>query len=436
MVVKVGIAKLGNIASGVMAELLLDERADREDMQTFMATSGTKLQPEDIDRVVTNMKAWGPDFCVVVSPNGVLPGPTGAREELAKAGIPVVVITDDITTKKEQFDALKASTFGYIIMKADSMIGARREFLDPIEMADYNGNLVKVLALTGAFRKLQFELDKVINQVKAGKKGADLVLPKVVMTSDKAVEGEFSNPYALAKARAAYEIASAVAGVNVKGCFMTKEWEKYIPIVCSAHEMMRQASVLCDEAREIEKASEQVRSLFLGMLDRGRIRDARGDELDTRQCVIVLTSNALRPGATGSTGFIKERRDIIPMLADHFPREFLGRLDEIILFRDLEDTHLKEILKMQLREGLERFVQDGVEVRYDEDQLLEHLLRGLREAKSIGARGMKRLLERVVWQPLAVAVAGYSGPKPVTMVLGDEFYQTGRIQIAGTREGE
>lgn len=258
MVVKVGIAKLGNIASGVMAELLLDERADREDMQTFMATSGTKLQPEDIDRVVTNMKAWGPDFCIVVSPNGVLPGPTGAREELAKAGIPVVVITDDITTKKEQFDALKASTFGYIIMKADSMIGARREFLDPIEMADYNGNLVKVLALTGAFRKLQFELDKVIDQVKEGKKGADLVLPKVVMTSDKAVEGEFSNPYALAKARAAYEIASTVAGVNVKGCFMTKEWEKYIPIVTSAHEMMRQASVLCDEAREIEKAGDAV----------------------------------------------------------------------------------------------------------------------------------------------------------------------------------
>jgi methylenetetrahydromethanopterin dehydrogenase len=56
MVVKVGIAKLGNIASGVMAELLLDKRADREDVQTFMATSGTKLQPEDIDRVVSNMK--------------------------------------------------------------------------------------------------------------------------------------------------------------------------------------------------------------------------------------------------------------------------------------------------------------------------------------------------------------------------------------------
>src|SRR5512137_315605 len=257
MVVKVGVAKLGNIASGVMAELLLDERADREDMQTFMATSGTKLQPEDIDRVVTNMIAYKPDFAIVVSPNGVLPGPSGARERLAAAGIPVVFITDDVTTKKEWAD-IKDGKFGYIIMKGDSMIGARREFLDPIEMADYNGNLVKVLAVTGAFRKLQMALDQVIDQVKAGKKGGDIVLPKLIVGSDKAVDGEFTNAYALAKARAAYEIASAVAMVNVKGCFMTKEWEKYIPIVSSAHEMMRCAAALCDEAREIEKAGDSI----------------------------------------------------------------------------------------------------------------------------------------------------------------------------------
>lgn len=187
---------------------------------------------------------------------------------------------------------------------------------------------------------------------------------------------------------------------------------------------------------EIEKASAQVRNLLLGMLDRGRIRDARGDELDTRQCVIVLTSNALRPGAKGSLGLVKDRKDIVAMLADDFPRELLGRLDEIILFRDLEDAHLREILRKQLREGLERFGREGVAVRYDENQLLEHLLRGLQEAKSTGARGIKRLLERALEQPLAMALAGYSGPKPVTVVLGNEFYLTGRIQIAGTEEGE
>jgi len=258
MVVKVGVAKLGNIASGVMAELLLDERADREDMQTFMATSGTKLEPADVDRVVSNLKAYQPDFCIVVSPNGVLPGPTGAREQLAAAGIPTIIITDDVTTKKE-WEGVKADTkFGYIIMKADSMIGARREFLDPVEMSDYNGNLVKVLALTGAFRKMQIALDAVIDQVKAGKSGADIELPKIVMTADKAVKDEFTNPYAYAKARAAFEIAAAVAMVNVKGCFMTKGFENYVPIVASAHEMMRSAMILCDEAREIEKGCDGV----------------------------------------------------------------------------------------------------------------------------------------------------------------------------------
>ena len=257
MVVKVGVAKLGNIASGVMAELLLDERADREDMQTFMATSGTKLEPADVDRVVNNLIAYKPDMAIVVSPNGVLPGPTGARERLLAAGIATLFITDDVTTKKEWAD-IKDGKFGYIIMKGDAMIGARREFLDPVEMADYNGNLVKVLSVTGAFRKLQTALDAVIDQVKAGKKGAELVLPKLIVTSDKAVEGEFSNPYALAKARAAYEIAQSVAMVNVKGCFMTKEWEKYNPIVSSAHEMMRVAALLCDEARELEKAGDGV----------------------------------------------------------------------------------------------------------------------------------------------------------------------------------
>jgi len=257
MVVKVGVAKLGNIASGVMVELLLDERADREDMQTFMATSGTKLEVEDVERVVSTLIAYKPDFAIVVSPNGVLPGPVGAREALKAAGIPVVVITDAVTTKKE-WAALKESDFGYIIQKADSMIGARREFLDPVEMSDYNGNLVKVLTITGAFRKMQFALDAVIDQVKAGKAGADIELPKIVMTADKAVKDEFTNPYAYAKARAAFEIAAAVAMVNVKGCFMTKGFENYVPIVASAHEMMRSAMILCEEAREIEKGCDAV----------------------------------------------------------------------------------------------------------------------------------------------------------------------------------
>ncbi len=96
------------------------------------------------------------------------------------------------------------------------MIGARREFLDPIEMADYNGNLVKVLAITGAFRKMQQELDKVIDQVKPARRAQDLASPEGRHDRRQGRRWRVQQPYALAKARAAYEIAQSVAGVNVR----------------------------------------------------------------------------------------------------------------------------------------------------------------------------------------------------------------------------
>lgn len=185
---------------------------------------------------------------------------------------------------------------------------------------------------------------------------------------------------------------------------------------------------------EIEKADREIHHLLLGMLDRGRIRDARGEELDTRQCVIILTSNALKPQALRKEpiGFSKDkdRNELAQLLTDHFPHEFLGRLDEIILFNDLGDKQLKQIVKMHLEKGLSRFEQKGVSIKYDEKRLLEYLLRGLKEAKGSGARGVKRLLERMFLQPLAVKLAGYQGERPPTITIGNDFFSSGRIQIS------
>ncbi|MGZ4908323.1 MAG: F420-dependent methylenetetrahydromethanopterin dehydrogenase, partial [Halobacteriota archaeon] len=78
------------------------------------------------------------------------------------------------------------------------------------------------------------------------------------MTAEKATINEFCNPYARAKAIAAYEMAAKVADVNVKACFMTKEWEKYVPLTAASHDLMRTAAKLVDEAREMEKANDTV----------------------------------------------------------------------------------------------------------------------------------------------------------------------------------
>ena len=136
------------------------------------------------------------------------------------------------------------------------MIGARREFLDPIEMALFNADMIRVLAITGVFRVLINELDKVIELIKTGKR---VILPKIIINAEKAVtHSSLLNSYAQGKAMAAHEIAKNVGSVNRKGCFVIQEWEKYTTTVASAHEMMRNAAKLADEAREVEKTGDHV----------------------------------------------------------------------------------------------------------------------------------------------------------------------------------
>ncbi len=172
-----------------------------------------------------------------------------AREILKEAGLPVIVVSD--SPAKKVVKDLEAKGFGYIIVEADSMIGARREFLDPTEMACFNSDIIRVLAVTGVYNLLVRELDKVIQAFKEGKEPE---LPRFVVDKTKAVEAaDLQNPYAKAKAMAAYEAARRVGDLNVEGCFKLQEREAYIPVVATAHELMSYASKLAAEAREIEK---------------------------------------------------------------------------------------------------------------------------------------------------------------------------------------
>lgn len=254
MVVKVGFAKVGNIATAPLIEFLLDERADRNDIDVRVVSSGAKMGVEQAEEVAKKLLEFKPDFAVVTSPNATLPGPKRLRELLAEGGIPVIVVSD--APAKKIVKKLQEAGFGYIIVTADAMIGARREFLDPVEMALFNADLIKVLAVTGVFNIVQVELDRVIDAFKNGEKPT---LPRIVIDKDKAVEAaNFSNPYAKAKAMASFEIARRVADLTVEGCFMVKEWERYTLLVAAAHEMMKTAAKLADEARELEKATDSV----------------------------------------------------------------------------------------------------------------------------------------------------------------------------------
>jgi methylenetetrahydromethanopterin dehydrogenase len=251
--VLIGFIKVGNIATAPMIELLLDERAEREDMEVRVISSGANMgsrQSEEVTRIMVGLK---PDLVFVTSPNASTKGPTKARELISASGIPVVVVSDG---PKSLIEELQGKGMGCIIVEADSMIGARREFLDPIEMVIFNADTTKVLSVTGVYSLIYQTIDALIERLKSGEK---LELPLLNITREKALKASgLSNPYSLAKAGASYEMAKRVSNLTAEACFKEKDWIIYTALCATAHELMRTAALVADEAREIEKYGDNV----------------------------------------------------------------------------------------------------------------------------------------------------------------------------------
>jgi methylenetetrahydromethanopterin dehydrogenase len=241
---KIGIFKCGNIGTSPLLELLLDELADRQDIKVRTVTTGSKMGVEDIEESLPKIFEFNPDFLILTSPNTSLPGPAKVREKLSSSRLPSVVITD--APGKRVKAELEKQGLGYIIITGDPLIGARKEFLDPTEMAIFNSNISKVLAITGVYRIVHQEIDKVIYALEAGQSP---ILPKLVIDVNTIRDNSvFNNPYARAKAMAAYGLAEKVAEINTQACFIEKESEKYIPLAACAHEIAQVAAKLAEEA--------------------------------------------------------------------------------------------------------------------------------------------------------------------------------------------
>lgn len=252
-ILKIGILKNGTIGSSLLLAFLMDERAESTKINVHEVTSGAKMHPPEMcTKTMEDLLKWDPELIIMSSPNAALPGPKAARE--MAGNIPTIVISD--APAKKAVDEFKEKNRGFILVECDSMIGARRPFLDPTEMSIYNADLLKVLAITGALHVIAEELNKVIIDMLEGRTPS---LPQKIVDATTAIDAaKFSNPYAQAKAIAAFELAASVSKVTGKACFQLKERSEYIPLLAAAHEMMRTAALLCDEAREIEKYNDSV----------------------------------------------------------------------------------------------------------------------------------------------------------------------------------
>jgi methylenetetrahydromethanopterin dehydrogenase len=248
---KIGFIKLGNIATSLAVDLALDEIAERTDIEFKVISFGPKMTKKE-GEVAAELKSWEPQLVVISSPNSATPGPTAARN--AFKGLPTIVISDG-PTKKEQREAIAAEGFGYIILPVDPLIGAKREFLDPSEMALFNADALKVLSICGAVRLVQEELDRAMSSVAEGAPK----LPQILATPNKCAERmDFQNPYARAKAVGALHMAQTVASIDAQACFKLKELDKVALAAAAGHEVMRAAAALADQARELEKAGNTV----------------------------------------------------------------------------------------------------------------------------------------------------------------------------------
>jgi ATP-dependent Clp protease ATP-binding subunit ClpB len=135
---------------------------------------------------------------------------------------------------------------------------------------------------------------------------------------------------------------------------------------------------------EIEKAHNEVFDVLLQILDDGRLTDGHGRTVDFRNTVIIMTSNVRSAEA----------------MRDHFRPEFLNRIDEIVVFEPLTREQLGEIVELQLTRLHARLAERGLRL-----ELTEAAKEVVTEAgwdPTYGARPLKRALQRLVENPLAL----------------------------------
>lgn len=157
---------------------------------------------------------------------------------------------------------------------------------------------------------------------------------------------------------------------------------------------------------EIEKAHKDVLNILLQILDEGRITDAQGRVVNFENTVIIMTSNA---GSTdqNTMGFGKSSDDIteeVTMKAlERFLRpEFLGRVDEIIIFNNLGFDTFEKIARLMLDELVPSLKDKGIELAYD-DSVPVYLAKSAYGSKK-NARGLRDAIRREVEEKLANAI--------------------------------
>ena len=158
---------------------------------------------------------------------------------------------------------------------------------------------------------------------------------------------------------------------------------------------------------EIEKAHPDVFNVLLQIMDDGRLTDSKGRTVDFKNAVLILTSNlgaAFLSAETLKTDhdFDMARESVMRLLREHFRPEFLNRVDDIVIFRPLTNSQLSAILDMRLRD-IQRLLEDR-QISLELTTPAKQLVLAAGSDPAYGARPLKRALQRMVQDPLAIKI--------------------------------
>jgi ATP-dependent Clp protease ATP-binding subunit ClpC len=160
---------------------------------------------------------------------------------------------------------------------------------------------------------------------------------------------------------------------------------------------------------EIEKAHPDVFNVLLQVLDDGVLTDSLGRKVDFKNTVVIMTSNigtkmiqkgvSLGFQSTEGEAARRKKEEVLGELRKSFSPEFLNRIDEIVIFHQLDKEQLYSILDILLHELNLRLLDKGIEIEVD-DEVKQWLIKEGYEPL-YGARPMRRAIQRAIGDPLS-----------------------------------
>jgi ATP-dependent Clp protease ATP-binding subunit ClpA len=181
---------------------------------------------------------------------------------------------------------------------------------------------------------------------------------------------------------------------------------------------------------EVEKAHADIWNTFLRIFDEGMVTDSKGEVVNFRNCIIILTTNlgndktvdhmiSTGAGFTRNVVFKRETKEVPPRsvvqknaneaINKYFKPELINRLDKIVVFNHLNYENCQKIAEMEMSLIADKLSRKGLSIAYTDNVINALIDKGIDTVK--GARGISQVRRDVIETPLAKTIVNSSIPK-------------------------